>query len=63
MYLANPDLTYADRFHMPRFTNGAFHVCLAALYKVLRTRGWLACAVAALWCGHSAHVMVPWYRV
>ncbi len=39
MYLANPDLTYADRFHMPRFTNGAFHVCLAALYKVLRT-GW-----------------------
>ncbi len=37
MFLANPDLAYANQFHLMRFTNGAFHVCLEALYKVRTT--------------------------
>jgi hypothetical protein len=34
VFLANPDLSYANQFHLMRFTNGAFHLCLQALYKV-----------------------------
>jgi hypothetical protein len=37
VFLANPDLAYANQFHLMRFTNGAFHVCLEALYKVRTT--------------------------
>jgi hypothetical protein len=34
VFSANPDLSYANQFHLMRLTNGAFHVCLAAVYKV-----------------------------
>jgi len=33
VFLANPDVSYPNQFPLPRFTNGAFLVCLEALYK------------------------------
>ncbi len=35
IYLCNPDFVYQDEHPDPRFTLGAFQVCLEALYKVI----------------------------
>lgn len=33
VFIANPDVTYQGKYALPRFTVGAFGVCLKALYK------------------------------
>jgi HAD superfamily hydrolase (TIGR01456 family) len=33
VFFANPDISYAHQYHLPRFTNGAFRLCLERLYK------------------------------
>jgi len=34
IYFCNPDFDYAGEYHYPRFTTGAFRVCVEALYQV-----------------------------
>ena len=35
IFIANPDVVYAGQYHTPRFTVGAFVMCLQMMYKVL----------------------------
>lgn len=39
LFFANPDVSYANQYALPRFTNGAFRLCLERLYQVPRRVG------------------------
>lgn len=34
LVICNPDVVYGDKYHLPRFTTGAFLLCLETMYKV-----------------------------
>ncbi|KAJ3126974.1 hypothetical protein HK098_006941 [Nowakowskiella sp. JEL0407] len=33
VYVSNPDFQWANEYHLPRFAQGAFHLCLERLYE------------------------------
>ena len=33
LYFTNPDHIFSDNFHIPRYTQGAFRLCLQELFK------------------------------
>ncbi len=49
IFFANPDVAYANQFHISRFTNGAFRLCIERLYKVCSENG-LSCLFLEIQC-------------